>query len=478
MSISSIIPSNDWCLFMPIRSICENIKKYMCVIDWSKEENIQEIKQLLFYASQQLDEDLKEFFSQIYYQSPTSTEVLYSKNIFLDERFESVYQLYVNMHKLEPTKELINMNLLLQYEKQNGLDYFHKIEHGNPYFSDNLFNKIDKYDLLFEYCIENKNAKNRNHLINIENNRLVPVYENWDKIYHQNDVIREILFSVAYRENNDLRIHTISFSIENYQKWKNKEISIHLTDECIKTAKIITKSIKSDMEKINSPIHNNIFAEYFSHLQNFINKQCLLCSENNNLYIVNMFLNAFGEIKFPVVLEGKLRDIYIKYHHLIENKINTLENIDELNKFYEKHFINETSAYLAPTSVIQYLQDKGKVSKTGTLSDAEKYVAGERTKKVVQFDECKLSEIAVCKFKKLYYFEQFSKFGVSLSIKDEDIIDIIKMRMSLKSIIDVERFQDKINELLKSGKITKEDYEFYFSEILTNQKQRKIMKVI
>jgi hypothetical protein len=43
----------------------------------------------------------------------------------------------------------------------------------------------------------------------------------------------------------------------------------------------------------------------------------------------------------------------------------------------------------------------------------------------------------------------------SFSIRDEEIIDIIKMRMSLKSIIDVERFQDKINEWLKSGKITK-----------------------
>ncbi len=78
----------------------------------------------------------------------------------------------------------------------------------------------------------------------------------------------------------------------------------------------------------------------------------------------------------------------------------------------------------------------------------------------------------------MHYFEKFSKFGVSLSIKDEDIIDIIKMRMSLTSIIDVERFQNKIDEWLKSGEITKEYYEFYLAETTSTPQPQNIMKVI
>ena len=43
-------------------------------------------------------------------------------------------------------------------------------------------------------------------------------------------------------------------------------------------------------------------------------------------------------------------------------KINTLENIDELNRFYENIFVSETSLLPAPTSVIEYMKSIGKVS--------------------------------------------------------------------------------------------------------------------
>ena len=174
-------------LYSPITSTLKNVSRFVTLY----EKNYHNDRYLRYLMSE-LDEatnydKLKELFSNLFYEKPFETNVRNSLNINLDKRFNPIYQHFIGLHKIDKDYQINIINLLLRYEQENGLVYFHKnllfqyeiinkldyfhknYQYNNEYFySKDELKKEDKYHILFNYKKHNGGSnfkKNNIHLI-------------------------------------------------------------------------------------------------------------------------------------------------------------------------------------------------------------------------------------------------------------------------------------------------------------------------
>ncbi len=283
--------------------------------------------------------DVKELFSKVFYMSPLSINNVCSLIINLDSRFDKFYKSMILLHESDNNYELPHVNLLFQYEIINKLDYFHKnYQYNNEYFySKDELKKEDKYHILFNYKKHNGGS---NFKETIFTSYFDTIYDKMDAVYdEENDKIINVITQTDCFIDNKWQKIIFNFHKENFLNWRNGLHFDELLIESEENFQSLSCGIQQDLSNFYFKKYANMFAEYFSHVQHFLNIHCLNFATEKKIRIANDFLQLFDK-GYPVVLEGKLREIYIKYYHLMKTKVNTLENIDELNKFYEKNFVS------------------------------------------------------------------------------------------------------------------------------------------
>lgn len=167
---------------------------------------------------------------------------------------------------------------------------------------------MDKYEVLLHGFIPEKQIS-RNKEIHFY---FTTIYDKLDKLYNPKDKLEKVIIDLG--DDNSL-----VFSIDNFKHWKNKYILFNQEHES--NLELLLKLIEKDIDNFySSVVDMEYYAEYFSYLQHFINVQFLHFSDKNNIDVVNKFIKSIKRYEFPVVLDGKLREIYIKYHHMMEKK--------------------------------------------------------------------------------------------------------------------------------------------------------------
>lgn len=458
-------------LYSPITSALKNVSRFVTLY----EKNYHNDRYLRYLMSELYEaincNKLKELFSNLFYEKPFETYVGNSLNINLDERFNLIYQHFIGLHKIDKDYQINIINLLLRYEQENGLVYFHKnYDHKNPFFSNDVLEKIDKYEVILHGFTPEKQISRNKEI----HSYFTTIYDKLDKLYNPKDKLEKVIIDLG--DDNSL-----VFSIDNFKHWKNKNILFNQEHES--NLELLLKLIEKDIDNFYSDVVDmEYYAEYFSYLQHFINVQFLHFSDKNNIDVVNKFIKSIKRYEFPVVLDGKLREIYIKYHHMMETKINTLENIDELNRFYENIFVSETSLLPAPTSVIEYMKSIGKVSYDKRNTKLIDYLTINKIKPEITGLALKEHNYKYMDepFKRILFQEHIlnSYPDIQFELENEQIIDLIKFKTPFKNIVLPDNFIKNVNESLKSGYFNKEDYEYYLSFINGSQNKNKTIKVI
>lgn len=466
--IDDLIPDSPWVLYFPHKSTFDTIRKYERLIDVNDEKNARWIRKA-FSLRYRIDID---WFSDVFYKNPLQTEVFNAKNLVLDERFEHFYQAMKHLFQLNGIDAVeCHYNLLLRYEQNKNLNFFYKYmdKFDNYFYSTKVREIEDKYTLYFDGC-ELKNNKNNDKSISFWLEKVFPVYEKIMEVYDDSDAFEDIYIHNNSEDISDIFFH---FTRQNFLSWQNNEITKSLKEECVINAEKLCQILCHDLKNIYQSkclTHQSIYSEYFSYLQNFVNKQLLCCDEKTNLYIAQQFIKTVKCIEFPVVLEGKLKDIYVNYYHLFDLKINTLENIDEIKNFYEKIYKSPLSLESAPTSVLRYFsKTKGLVYSDSFGIEQDKYMPEvEDVNNVVDLSEN--DNITIYD-----YLRQ--KTDVKFILHTNTIKQIIKLRWIVDDIVISDNFELELDRALKTGEIDKSDYEYWLS-IRSKQNNNKIMKVI
>lgn len=105
-------------LFFPTKSVTQNIKKYMNLIDINCEKNIESAKWLLGYIDDVRDDDVREFLSDFFYKNGANWYIGDYRNIVLDERFEQRFQELKNADSNKNIDNIAYMKLFSDYAQK------------------------------------------------------------------------------------------------------------------------------------------------------------------------------------------------------------------------------------------------------------------------------------------------------------------------------------------------------------------------
>ena len=424
-------------LFFPTKSITQNIKKYMNLIDMNCEKNIESAKWLLGYIDDVRDDDVKEFLSDFFYKNGANWYVYDYRNIVLDKRFEQRFQELKNADSNKNIDNIAYMKLFTDYAQKYHPKY-QLPENFQSLFpsSDPVVNSLKKQlsiTQLFEIsAVDYVNKLSETQFVEIST-----------EDYFKNFGIppKEIL------ENKNIKVKDLVFQFDgNSSIFEQVMISI----------RFICKLIKEDLSK-KSPISRNCTMEYFQHLQEFINWTIDSLDKVGELSfsrkerLIHEFLKVFDGNK--VHLLGHLYDVFNNYPmHFRDCLFDTEQNFDKLNKIYESCYVDEWSFSDAPTSVHIYFNKNNKNPKVVKLFD--------------------LLPLNLDNYENLLKINPNQKFIVN----NETLLALIKIGENLDKIIITDENIEELSNWIKSGYINKETFEYIVS--LHESKSKVPMKVI
>ena len=423
-------------LFFPIKSITQNIKKYMNLIDIDDERNIGSAKWLLGYIDNVRDDDVREFLSDFFYKNGANWYIFDYRNIVLDERFEQRFQELKNADSNKNIDNIAYMKLFIDYAQKYHPKY-QLPENFQSLFpsSDPVVNSLKKLSItqLFEIsALDYLNKLSETQFVEIST---VDYFKNFT------------IPPKSILENKNIKVKDLVLQFDgNSSIFEQVMISI----------RFICKLIKEDLSK-KSPISRNCTTEYFQRLQEFINwtidslDKVVELSFSRKERLIHEFLKEFDGNK--VHLSGHLYDVFNNYPMNFRDCLfDTEQNFNKLNKIYESCYVDEWSFSDAPTSVHMYFNKNNKNPKVVKLFD--------------------LLPLNLDNYENLLKINPNQNFIVN----NETLLALIKIGENLDKIIITDENVEELSNWIKSGDINKETFEYIVS--LHERKSKVPMKVI
>ena len=423
-------------LFFPTKSITQNIKKYMNLIDMNCEKNIESAKWLLGYIDDVRDDDVKEFLSNFFYKNGANWYIFDYRNIVLDERFEQRFQELKNADSNKNIDNIAYMKLFIDYAQKYHPKY-QLPENFQSLFSssDPVVNNLKKLSItqLFEIsAVDYLNKLSETQFVEIST---VDYFKNFT------------IPPKSILENKNIKVKDLVLQFDgNSSIFEQVMISI----------RFICKLIKEDLSK-KSPISRNCTTEYFQRLQEFINwtidslDKVVELSFSRKERLIHEFLKEFDGNK--VHLSGHLYDVFNNYPMNFRDCLfDTEQNFNKLNKIYESCYVDELSFSDAPTSVHMYFNKNNKNPKVVKLFD--------------------LLPLNLDNYENLLKINPNQNFIVN----NETLLALIKIGENLDKIIITDENVEELSNWIKNGYINKEIFEYIVS--LHERKSKVTMKVI
>ena len=424
-------------LFFPNKSVTQNIKKYMNLIDINCEKNIESAKWLLGYIDDVRDDDVREFLSDFFYKNGANWYIGDYRNIVLDERFEQRFQELKNADSNKNIDNIAYMKLFSDYAQKYHPKYqlpenFQSLFPSSDPVVNSLMKKLSITQLFEISAVDYFNKLSEIQFVEIST-----------EDYFKNFTIppKEIL------KNKNIKVKDLVLQFDG---------SSSIFEQVMISIRFICKLIKEDLSK-KSPISRNCTTEYFQRLQEFINwtidslDKVVELSFSRKERLIHEFLKEFDGNK--VHLSGHLYDVFNNYPMNFRDCLfDTEQNFNKLNKIYESCYVDEWSFSDAPTSVHMYFNKNNKNPKVVKLFD--------------------LLPLNLDNYENLLKINPNQNFIVN----NETLLALIKIGENLDKIIITDENVEELSNWIKSGDINKETFEYIVS--LHERKSKVPMKVI
>ena len=325
MKVLHLLPNCNWNLYFPEKSICETIKRYHKIIDINDFSSVKQIINVMEKLENVDDVVLKEFFSEIFYRFFLYINDISENVIFIDDRFEPIYKSMISI--FEHTNEIRFLNLIKKYENNNNLNFFSS-KQIKPVLATDRVNVLndDKYFKAI-YGIYEPNGNSYSYPLKVD--KLTSIFDKFEKIYDQNDVFSELNLFI---DNKRL----LTFTRKEFIDWINYQSDYN---EIYSKMEILMMEMRKETNNFIWRHHHDIYSEYFSHLQNFINVQFMRIPERGKIEIVDMFLQSIILPNFFVELTGEIKRIY--HEHIDKMGVHVRQPEDYAKTFLDKVDMNE-----------------------------------------------------------------------------------------------------------------------------------------
>jgi len=373
---------------------------------------------------------LKEFFSEIFYRFFLYINDISENVIFIDDRFEPIYKSMISI--FEHTNEIRFLNLIKKYENNNNLNFFSS-KQIKPVLATDRVNVLndDKYFKAI-YGIYEPNGNSYSYPLKVD--KLTSIFDKFEKIYDQNDVFSELNLFI---DNKRL----LTFTRKEFIDWINYQSDYN---EIYSKMEILMMEMRKETNNFIWRHHHDIYSEYFSHLQNFINVQFMRIPERGKIEIVDMFLQSIILPNFFVELTGEIKRIY--HEHIDKMGVHVRQPEDYAKTFLDKVDMNEYKYF--PSKV--KLKDNCKIYLNKIDSkDAVFWLFDHITK---EYHECEIY------------------------VTPEIFSILISTRRPLNHVVVPHNFD--LNKSLKNLEITLDDYKYYLDLMETQNNPNNKMRLV
>ena len=430
MKVLHLLPNCNWNLYFPEKSICETIKRYHKIIDINDFSSVKQIINVMEKLENVDDVVLKEFFSEIFYRFFLYINDISENVIFIDDRFEPIYKSMISI--FEHTNEIRFLNLIKKYENNNNLNFFSS-KQIKPVLATDRVNVLndDKYFKAI-YGIYEPNGNSYSYPLKVD--KLTSIFDKFEKIYDQNDVFSELNLFI---DNKRL----LTFTRKEFIDWINYQSDYN---EIYSKMEILMMEMRKETNNFIWRHHHDIYSEYFSHLQNFINVQFMRIPERGKIEIVDMFLQSIILPNFFVELTGEIKRIY--HEHIDKMGVHVRQPEDYAKTFLDKVDMNEYKYF--PSKV--KLKDNCKIYLNKIDSkDAVFWLFDHITK---EYHECEIY------------------------VTPEIFSILISTRRPLNHVVVPHNFD--LNKSLKNLEITLDDYKYYLDLMETQNNPNNKMRLV
>lgn len=430
MKVLHLLPNCNWNLYFPEKSICETIKRYHKIIDINDFSSVKLIINVMKKLENVDDIVLKEFFSEIFYKFFLYIDDISENVIFVDDRFEPIYQSMISI--FEHTNEIRFLNLIKKYENNNNLNFFSS-KQIKPVLATDRVNVLndDKYFKAI-YGIYKPNGNSYSYPLKVD--KLTSIFDKFEKIYDQNDAFSELNLFI---DNKRL----LTFTRKEFIDWINYQSDYN---DIYSKMEILMMEIRKEIDNFIWRHHHDIYSEYFSHIQNFINLQFMRIPERGKVEIVDMFLQSIILPNFFVELTGEVKRIYN-------------ENIDKMG-LWVRQPEDYAETFLDKVDITEYKYFPSKVK----LKDKCKIYLNKIDSKDAVF----------------WLFDHITKeyHECEIYVTPEIYSILISTRRTLDNVIVPHDFD--LTKSLRNLEITLDDYKYYLdlmkTKINTNNKMRLV----
>ena len=430
MKVLHLLPNCNWNLYFPEKSICETIKRYHKIIDINDFSSVKQIINVMEKLENVDDVVLKEFFSEIFYRFFLYINDISENVIFIDDRFEPIYKSMISI--FEHTNEIRFLKLIKKYENNNNLNFFSS-KQIKPVLATNRVKVLDddKYVKAI-YGIYEPNGNSYSYPLKVD--KLTSIFDKFEKIYDQNDAFSELNLFI---DNKRL----LTFTRKEFIDWINYQSDYN---EIYSKMEILMMEMRKETNNFIWRHHHDIYSEYFSHLQNFINVQFMRIPERGKIEIVDMFLQSIILPNFFVELTGEIKRIY--HEHIDKMGVHVRQPEDYAKTFLDKVDMNEYKYF--PSKV--KLKDNCKIYLNKIDSkDAVFWLFDHITK---EYHECEIY------------------------VTPEIFSILISTRRPLNHVIVPHDFN--LTKSLKNLEITLDDYKYYLDLMKTNNNPNNKMRLV
>lgn len=431
MKVLHLLPNCNWNLYFPEKSICETIKRYHKIIDINDFSSVKQIINVMEKLENVDDVVLKEFFSEIFYRFFLYIDDISENVIFIDDRFEPIYQSMISIFK--HTNEIRFLNLIKKYENNNNLNFFSS-KQIEPVLSTHRGNVLDddKYVKAI-YGIYEPNGNSYSHPLTVY--KFTSIFDKFEKIYDQNDAFYKLKLFVG----NEILI----FTRQEFIDWINYQSDYN---EIYSKMETLMMEMRKETNNFIWKHHHDIYSEYFSHIQNFINVQFMRIPEKGKVEIVDMFLQSIILPNFFVELKGEVKRIYNE--HIDKMGVRVRRPEDYAKIFLDKVDMNEYKYF--PSKV--KLKDNCKIYLNKIDSKAADAVFWLFDHITREYQECEIY------------------------VTPEIYSILISTRRPLDNVVVPHNFD--LNKSLKNLEITLDDYKYYLDLMETKNNPNNKMRLV